>query len=325
MADAYTSTTAVSNAVVTAYDKAFEFSLRAQPNFRAMADKRPVNVTNPGESVVFNIYADLAPVTSPLSESVDPDAVAFSNTSQVTVTLQEYGNAALITRRLELDALSDIDMALVNAIAFNQLDSLDGLAQVKLAAGTQTLTESGGALAYLPSGSAAPTLTGIVGTDLLKSRDIRFAVAQLRTNKVLPRKGSLYWCGLHPQVSADLRAETGAAAWRDPHVYSAPGNIWAGEIGEYEGAYFVESPRNTNAQAGSGAGAAQIRVFNTYFAGQQALAEAVNEEPHMVIGEVTDKLRRRRPIGWYGFLGWSIFRQDALIRLSTAASMRQTT
>jgi hypothetical protein len=44
----------------------------------------------------------------------------------------------------------------------------------------------------------------------------------------------------------------------------------------------------------------------------------------MVIGEITDKLRRRRPIGWYGFLGWNVFRQDALLRLSTAASMRQT-
>jgi N4-gp56 family major capsid protein len=325
MADAYTSTTAVSNAVVTAYDKAFEFSLRAQPTFRSVADKRPVNVTNPGESVVFNIYADLAPATTPLTETVDPDAVALSNTSQVTVTLYEYGNAALITRRLELDSLSDVDMALVNAVAFNQVDSLDVLAQAKLAAGTQTLTESAGSLAYLPSGSAAPTLTGIVGTDTIKSRDVRFAVAQLRTNKVLPRKGSLYWCGIHPQVSADLRAETGSGGWRQPHEYNSNGNIWAGEVGEYEGAYFVESPRNTNTQAGSGAGASQIRVFNTYFAGQQALAEAVNQEPGMVIGEVTDKLRRRRPIGWYGMLGWSVFRQDAVIRLSTAASMRQTT
>lgn len=324
MADAYTSTTAVSNAVVTAYDKAFEFSLRAQPTFRSVADKRPVNVTNPGESVVFNIYADLAPATTPLTETVDPDAVALSNTSQVTVTLYEYGNAALITRRLELDSLSDVDMALVNAISFNQVDSLDILAQAKLAGGTQTLTESAGNLSYLPSGSAQPTLTGIVGTDTIKSRDVRFAVAQLRTNKVLPRKGSLYWCGLHPQVSADLRAETGSGSWRQPHEYNSNGNIWAGEVGEYEGAYFVESPRNTNVQAGSGAGAAQIRVFNTYFAGQQALAEAVNQEPGMVIGEVTDKLRRRRPIGWYGFLGWNVFRQDAVIRLSTASSMRQT-
>lgn len=317
MANAYTTTTSIPNVVQTAYDKLIEFQLRAAPMFRPIADKRPAQVTNPGESVIFQLYNDLAPVTAPLSETVDPDAVALGNTNTVTVTLQEYGNAALITRRLSVDALSDVDGALANVIGWNMIESMDALVQAKLAGGTQVLREAGGALKY-NSGAR----TEVTGTDVIKSRDIRFAVADLRTKKVAPRLGDLYWCGIHPQVSHDLRAETGAGAWRTPHEYAAPGQIWDGSIGVYEGAAFFENPRCINDRTGAGAAGAETRVFNTYLAGRQALAEAVNVEPGIVIGEVTDKLRRLRPVGWYGFLGWGLYRQDSLLRLETTSSMR---
>jgi hypothetical protein len=63
------------------------------------------------------------------------------------------------------------------------------------------------------------------------------------------------------------------------------------------------------------------KVFNTYFAGQQALAEAVAEEPHVVIGPVVDKLMRHRPLGWYGVLGQAIYRNEALYRVETTSSI----
>jgi hypothetical protein len=62
-------------------------------------------------------------------------------------------------------------------------------------------------------------------------------------------------------------------------------------------------------------------VFNTYFAGQQALAEAVAEEPHVVIGPVVDKLMRHRPLGWYGVLGFARYREEALYRVETSSSI----
>jgi N4-gp56 family major capsid protein len=130
----------------------------------------------------------------------------------------------------------------------------------------------------------------------------------------------MYWAAVHPEVSHDLRAETGAGGWRIPHEYQANDAIWAGEIGEYEGAFFIESPRLYNATDG----ATSARVFRSYFAGKQALAEAVAEEPHVVIGPVTDKLMRFRPIGWYGVLGFSIYRQAALYRLETGSSINAT-
>src|SRR6056300_531878 len=109
MADAYTDTTAMAGLVKAAYDRYVEFALRSQPQFRALADKRPVQQAMPGSSVVFSLYNDLAQATSTLTEDTDPDAVAISNVSTVSVTLNEYGNTVLNTRKLGEFAFSDVD------------------------------------------------------------------------------------------------------------------------------------------------------------------------------------------------------------------------
>ena len=143
-------------------------------------------------------------------------------------------------------------------------------------------------------------------------------MAKLRGKNAVPVRGSLYGAVVHPDVSMDLRAETGAGGWRTPNEYGeSQGRIWAGEIGVYEGAFFVENPRCYIAADG----AAGTKVYRSYVIGQQALAEAVAEEPHMVIGPVVDKLMRFRPIGWYGILGWGLYREKALFRIETAVSI----
>jgi hypothetical protein len=63
------------------------------------------------------------------------------------------------------------------------------------------------------------------------------------------------------------------------------------------------------------------RVFSTILAGKQALAEAVAQEPGVVIGNVTDRLMRFRPIGWYGVLGFARYREAALYRIESGSSI----
>jgi N4-gp56 family major capsid protein len=293
----------------------------------------------PGSSVVFQIYTDLAAATSPLSETVDPDAVALGNTTPITVTLQEYGNASLATRKLELFSLSDVDPAIADIIAFNMADSLDTVALQTLTGGPNVIAQVGGNLVstYAGTYTNGTTQKSILATDVIKSADIRMAVAKLRAGKAVPRQGEYYWCGIHPEVSHDLRAETGAGGWRDDHKYSETGSseFWPGTIGTYEGAMFVESPRMANFADGTGAGTASgtfgttsyvnatggVRVFRTLVAGKQALAEAVAEEPHVVFGPIVDKLMRFRPIGWYGVLGWARYRDASLIRIESTSSI----
>ena len=294
--------------VQKAYDRLLEFALRSEPLIRSVADKRPAKQAIPGSTVVLQRYVDLSAVSGTLTENDDVDAVAMSTPTSVTITLAEYGNSVLVTRALELFSLADVDPAIANIIAFNLADSIDSVAMTALRGGSNVIY----------SGSTATSTATVTAAATLSSANIRRAVAKLRANKALGRKGSLFWAGVHPEVSHDLRAETGSAGWLLPNQYgSSQDRIWAGEIGTYEGAYFVESPRLYTANDG----ASSIKVYRSIIAGQQALAEAVAEEPHVVIGPVVDRLMRHRPMGWYGVLGFARYREEALFRIESGSSI----
>ena len=316
MANTYTGTATISNQtgmtnlVQTAYDRYVELALRSQPLIRDIADKRPVQQAMPGSSVVFQIYSDLAQATATLTENVDPDAVAMSNTSTVTVTLNEYGNAALLTRKLGLFSLSDVDPAAADIIAYNMADSLDAVAMTELRGGSN--------VRYSRGTNSTPSSTATVqAEDIAKLDDIRVVVAKLRANLAVPRQGSLYAAYIHPEVSFDIRKESTGGGFQDLHKYDATENFWPGFIGTIEGAYFIETPRMYNATDGD----TSQRVYRTIVVGKQALAEAVAEEPHTIVGPVTDKLMRHRPLGWYGVVGWKRYREAALWRIESASSI----
>lgn len=316
MSNTYTGTATISNQtgmtnlVQTAYDRYVEMALRSQPLIRDIADKRPVQQAMPGSSVVFQIYQDLAQATSTLTENVDPDAVALSNTSTVTVTLNEYGNAALLTRKLGLFSLSDVDPAAADIIAYNMADSLDAVVMTELRGGSNVRYSRG-------SNSTPSGTSSVQAEDIAKLDDIRVVVAKLRANLAVPRQGSLYAAYIHPEVSFDIRKESTGGGFQDLHKYDASENFWPGFIGTIEGAYFIETPRMYNATDGD----TSQRVYRTIVVGKQALAEAVAEEPHTIVGPVTDKLMRHRPLGWYGVLGWKRYREAALWRIESASSI----
>jgi N4-gp56 family major capsid protein len=250
MANAFTSTGSATlggtvggaGLVQKAYDRLLEFALRSEPLIRSVADKRPARQAIPGSTVVLQRYVDLDSATSTLTETTDPDAVALTTPTLTTITLAEYGNAVLVTRALELFSLADVDPAIANIIAYNLADSIDKVAMTELGAGDNVLY----------GGSATSTAT-ISAASTIDSADIRKAVAKLRSNKAKARRGSYYWAGIHPEVSHDLRAESGNLGWNFAHINSDPAvnNVWAGEIGDYEGAFYVESSRLANAKDGA--------------------------------------------------------------------------
>ncbi|HEU5115193.1 MAG TPA: hypothetical protein VFT74_00810, partial [Isosphaeraceae bacterium] len=67
MADAFVSTTSLSNGVQASIDQYVRAELRHMPLLRAMADTRPVQVDKPGSSVALYTRGDLAPATTPLN------------------------------------------------------------------------------------------------------------------------------------------------------------------------------------------------------------------------------------------------------------------
>lgn len=315
MATAYTSTDSASlggtvgsaGLVQKAYDRMIEFALRDEPLIRKVADKRPVSQTIPGSTVVLQLHPEMTKITAALTETVDPDGVVLATPTSVTITLEEFGNVTTKTRALKIFSYVGVDDDIVNLMAVNQADSIDELAMTKLRAGTNVIY----------SGSTATSTATITAAATLSSANVRKAVAKLRANKAKGRKGSLYWAGVHPEVAHDLMAETGSLGWVLPHQYSAPDAIWSAEIGSFAGAFFVESPRMYSATDG----ASSAKNYRTIIAGKQALAEAVGEEPHTVLGNVTDSLKRFQPIGWYGVLGFARYRENALYRIESGSSI----
>jgi N4-gp56 family major capsid protein len=308
MPNAYTDTSALAGLVKAAYDRYVEFALRSQPLFRNLADRRPVQQAMPGSSVVFSLYQDLAAATSTLTETTDPDAVAISNVNTVSVTLNEYGNTVLNTRKLGEFAFSDVDPAVANIVAYNMADSIDKIVVAKLITGTNVIY----------SGSATAT-SGVTAAMTLGGAQIRKAVSKLRAGNAVPREGMLYACYTHPETAFDLRSETGSLSFEDIRKYTDPnvGNILNAVTGVLGGAYIVETPRAYVATDG----ASSAKNYRTIIAGQQALAEATAVEPGIVIGPVVDKLMRFRPIGWYSLQGWEIYRQAALYRIESGSSI----
>lgn len=319
MADAYTDmTSGVSlglNLVKTGFDKAVAFKLRSEPLFRNVADTRATDLTNPGESVVFNIYDDLAATETDLDEILSPDAVAVPSTNTVTVTLKEMGNVVIPTLRLRTLSFADIDPAVANIVARNVADSVDARVQTKLRGGTNVLTSNAGAVDTTPQATNTLTAADILGFALADT-----AVSGLRGKNVIERMGNTFVGFSHPHTMFDFRQQSGANGWRYPHTNTGDGsaaNVWVGQTGVYGGVTWVETPRCFKANDG----AASATVYRTYIVGAQALAEVVAIEPHVVIGPVTDKLARHRPLGWHGLAGWSIYRQEAMYRIEAGSSL----
>jgi N4-gp56 family major capsid protein len=303
-----------------AFDRIAYFALRSELLFDAVADVMPVAQAMPGSSVKFTIFNDLTVKTSTLTEDTDVTPVAMSD-SQVEVTLAEYGNAVNTTAKLRGTSFLDVDSAAANLVGYNAGISIDTIISDVLAAGSNVVYGGGGA-------TTPTSRTEIAADDIIEANDVRKVVAALRKANAVSFNG-MYMGYIHPDVSYDLRRETGVASWRDPHVYSDPANIYMGEIGAFEGVRFIETPRAplfANASNGSGT-SGTIDAYATLIMGRQALAKAHSivdgngPFPRVVRGPVVDVLSRFQPVGWYWLGGYARFREASLRRIEAASSI----
>lgn len=322
MADAFT-TTSTLGLDQTAYDMAVRYALRPLQIFDQLADVMPTRQSMPGSAVTFRLMTEMAVATSALSEAVDVDAVALAD-STVTVTLAEYGNAVTTTALARGTAYVALDPIVANLIAYNAQKSIDDVVAAVGRAGTNVIY----------SGDATSRTT-ISSNDTLASADVAEATTLLAARSVAPQSDGYYTAIIHPHATYDLKRETGEASWVVPANRSNDAmKRWNGEVGRFERATFIENPSTTMfiADAGNGAGAAgTIDAYLTLFFGREAIAKAFSTtdgngaQPRVVISPVTDKLRRFQPIGWYHLVGYGRFREAAIQRVESYATLGTNT
>lgn len=300
----------------TAFDQIAYFALRSEMLFDAAADVQPVAQSMPGSSVKFTIFSELADATSTLAETTDLTPTTMAD-SQVEVTLAEYGNTINTTAKLRGTSFLDVDAVAANLIGYNAGSSIDTVVANVLKAATNVI--------YGGGGSTTPTSNATVqAEDIIEANDVRIATAQLRGSKAQTFNG-MYMGFIHPDVSYDLRRETGAASWRDPHNYVDTAQIYNGEIGAFESVRFIETPRAPLDLTGGSA--STVDLYQTIIMGRQSLAKAHSitdgngAYPKVVRGPVVDSLMRFNPVGWYWLGGYGIFRQAAIRVLNTSSSL----
>lgn len=299
------------NTVKPAWDLLFRTALNPMPTCRQFVDVRPARPTHQGDSITLQLTANHSEATitaakTPLTEESDVTATQHPATTSVTFTPTEYGFAEVSTLKIGNRSMVPLDPEKARVVADHCGKTVDELLQDQMILGTQV---------YRGGGRAATNL--VTTGDGLTSDMIRLGVTKLRANGADPRDG-IYFAGLvHPNVSYDLRKESGSGGWRVPQEYGqTQGRLYKGEIGEWEGVRFIENARLRKANDGATSGT----VYRSFLLGREALGEAVVVEPGIRFGPVVDRLSRLQPIGWYGDFAFKIFRDLALVRFETATA-----
>ena len=299
------------NTVKPAWDLLFRTALNPMPVCRQFVDVRPGRPTHSGDSITLQLTANHSEATvtaakTPLGEESDVDATKHPATTSVTLTPKEYGFAEVRTLKLSNRSMVPVEPEMARVVADHCGKTIDELLQDQMVLGGQV---------YRGGGAAS---TGALTTgNTLTSDMIRLAVTKLRANGADARDGQFFAGIIHPNVSYDLRKESGSGGWRLPQEYGqTQSRLYKGEIGEWEGVRFIENPRTRKANDGATA----ATVYRSFILGREALAEAVVEEPNLKFGPVVDRLGRFLPVGWYGDLDFKIFRDQALVRLETVTA-----
>jgi len=311
-----TDTSSLTGLVKTAYSKAVEFSFQPKLYFAQFAQMKRWDIDSkdpmPGNAVSFTIFNNLTVATGALSETGDPTAEGMGKT-QRTVTLYEYGKLVTTSRKLRTLSFANIDLAVGRVVGDNMGKSVDLIARAAFDAHT------GSSYISYASGTNA---TAVLATSTLSAAKVRYAKNRLSRNDVMKPDGRYYIAIIHPDVAHDLRAETGAGAWRQPKEYAEPEDIYNGEIGVFEGFRFIET---TNAKVASNGASGSVDLYSTYFFGYQAVGYAEGIPPQMGMSGPFDALQRLMHIYWYALIGFGELRRESLFKVFSASSVGDNT
>lgn len=295
------------------WDTVVREALRELPTARQFVDVKPQRPMSRGSSVTIEKQewfgsATVTAMKTPLNEESDVDSTKLPKPTPITLTPNEYGGAVTTTKKLNERTFAPVDPIAARSIAQVMNEVIDSLVQDAIIADTTGLYAG-----------AATTDNTITNSTVLSASLLRKTKTRLRTNKAIPWAGNFYAGLVHPHVILDLREETGAGGWRVPNEYGASQErVWNGEIGEFEGFRFVE---NALVRRALNTAATPKNVYQNYFFGRGALAEIVYDEPHVVVGPVTDKLGRFHTIGWLGDLGFKVFENKAIQRIKSGSAL----
>ena len=235
-ASAIHNTGAMSTGMKTYYDTELLENARPRLIFTQLG-KSQFLPAGPGDSVQWRKWNTFDKSLTPLTEGVIPSGQKFGQ-SAVSVSIQQYGDYAAISDRLNLHAVDNVLLGAAEEMGSAGGETADTLVRNEVCTGTSVLyadtLDSSGAITGTPSYRYQLS----ADNNRLTPDVVNKAYTFLKKQKAPFFEGNKYVAVIHPSAAYDLRSHPD---WMEAHKYAAAHEIFEGEIGELHGVRFVES------------------------------------------------------------------------------------
>jgi N4-gp56 family major capsid protein len=267
---------------------------------------------NSGDTVSIRRFENLATSTTAITEGVIPNGTDLVVVKR-SATVQEYGNYALTTEKLNMVGLDDTVSEVSKLMGENAGQSIDEIVRDVVVAGTNVQYANGVA-------GRANVAANISYADILKM------ARTMKVNKVkkvqMPDGGMGYVCLVDPYVAFDIKQLN---EYKEFSKYDNSKILRDGVIAKLGGIYFVEID---NGKVFTGAGAGAIDVHASITIGRDAFMVPDikgSSKPKIIVkaagsAGTSDPLNQISSIGWKALFATLRIDELCTLRLETAAS-----
>ena len=263
---AFDGTNTLAGELKTFYDTELLENARVEMFYAQFAKKQPLPAKH-GNTVEWRKWNTFAKAEK-LQEGVIPTGQKFGMSSKQGA-ISQYGTYAAVTDILELRAYDDTILGATEEMGASAAETQETLIRDALLVNTNVMycdniTIATGAVASTPTACNLMEASATVMSTLTPQM-VAKAVTKMKKDRV-PTIGGKYYAVIHPSAAHDLR---NSSEWLDVHKYSAPKEIFNGEIGELHGVIFIENPF-APILSGEYKNKAGTVTYATYFFGKDA-------------------------------------------------------
>lgn len=306
--------------------------------FRKFGQKRFIP-KNEGKTIKFTRWGRLAAATTPISDGITPAGNRLTQ-SDVTATLDQYGDFILITDQVIMTAIDHYLSEAVRILGNQQGETIDRLASNMMLTGSNAVyadTATPGTAATSRDEVAAKIsnkmLKKAVQTlQVAMAKEIREQVdATVKYNTSPIRKAFIGIC--HVYSRQDIEDLSNFTPVRK---YANQSDVMEGEFGEVDGVRFIATTQAPEF-LGAGANGTAIRetgnladIYPTFIFGQDAYGEVPlsNNSSAIIIkapkanddSNTSDPLNQRSTVGWKTMTTFKILNDLWIVRLEHAVS-----
>ena len=291
-----TTTTSLSQAVLTVYSKDIMFHAQPVLRYAQFATKKTELGVTPGLKITFMKYNNLS-LGGALDEDTPMGTQALT-ASQVHIEVKEYGNAVKVSELLLQSSFDDVLASGARLLGLDYAKVADLMFR-DVVLSSPNVHYAGG----------AADRKSLRDTALFDSEVIQDAVEILETKNVRKFNGDAYICFIHPHQARALKDDPDFKNAKD---YEA---IYAGEIGRVDDVIFISTTQQPVIEVEPDTGEA-FDVYQAVIFGDNAYGWAEALPVEMRDGGIVD-FGRQHSLAWYSIMGAGIIEEDNILILET--------